>query len=547
MPRRPVRAVGPIAACVVVWLGATPIAQGAARIKLRNSLKPGLLAIYTIDVDIRRLSDRPGQIEALRYQRPAQWAMSLMRLPDLGKAQLAQLRVDRPAEVSSLRRGGEPVRPLLRAETLGLPDRFVQFNIAAIDWRDTQGLTPLIATPLDRCIDALLDFAHWPADATREGESWTREVAWPGVTGTQTFALDSVFRREAEQLAVITVVFEPRFDPRPGRELTVEHCRAKLVWSHSHNVAQSLSGRVVLRRKTPRTTQQTTAQIDLRRRQLSFLDEDLRDANISELNILAKLVTHYRRGQHGPAREIAQEFVSRHSTSPWWPLPAWILERLDQAERLGRPMAPDRLNDVLATLLARWQAAAADDDPMLRDACRRALARVAKANRGSLMQQCSAEAENERAVGAFALAFTADPAVLELIERLAKDPSARVRAWAAYGLAILGARQTSRVLLLNLLSDDDPRVRVRTAQAVKACVGPADPRRSAFSAALIGLLRDPSPAVRLHAAGALGRLVSTDQRSALRAARDAETDPWVRRALDAALAPPASQRQRDRR
>ncbi|MQG75929.1 MAG: tRNA epoxyqueuosine(34) reductase QueG [SAR202 cluster bacterium] len=53
--------------------------------------------------------------------------------------------------------------------------------------------------------------------------------------------------------------------------------------------------------------------------------------------------------------------------------------------------------------------------------------------------------------------------------------------------------------------------------------------------ALVAALQDASTLVRGHAAWALGRLGGTEAQTALESANEAETDPWVREELEAAL------------
>jgi epoxyqueuosine reductase len=113
--------------------------------------------------------------------------------------------------------------------------------------------------------------------------------------------------------------------------------------------------------------------------------------------------------------------------------------------------------------------------------------------------------------------------------------------------ALAPDRTRGAVPLLDLLSlrEEEFRVRFRGTPVLRArrrglvrnaCVGVGNSRDPSTLPLLEGLLTDPEPLVREHAAWAIGRIGGVEARRALSHAAAGEADPWVSGEIDAALA-----------
>ena len=142
-----------------------------------------------------------------------------------------------------------------------------------------------------------------------------------------------------------------------------------------------------------------------------------------------------------------------------------------------------------------------------------------------------AEDANHRALAGFALGFAEDTASLALLYELAEQPATRVRAWAAYALAVRADPQTDARLLVALLTDEQSTVRARACQAAAACLHGNREFGDRTKRLLLGRLDDDSNQVRFQAAVALERFAQRDDLARLKEAAQYEDIPLVQARL----------------
>jgi len=180
----------------------------------------------------------------------------------------------------------------------------------------------------------------------------------------------------------------------------------------------------------------------------------------------------------------------------------------------------------------RWIRGLADEHPdAVADAAARLLERP-ELSRSRLVELVRAGAPGQQTQWAVRLlARLGDPADVPLLERLVEDGSSSL-AWEA--AQALGEHPSveAQEALLRAAKHADPEV------AGAAAVALGTRGDEAGRPTLERLLEHPSEAVRFRAVQALGRIGAEASRPKLDAARERESSPDVRRALDDALARP---------
>jgi HEAT repeat protein len=199
-------------------------------------------------------------------------------------------------------------------------------------------------------------------------------------------------------------------------------------------------------------------------------------------------------------------------------------------------MDADRLRNALVTLIRRWQRAALSGSVEALQPVRATFREMMAAQRTALHELAGDADQNTRAMATFCVAFGDQPADLTVVTRACADASERVRIWAAYGLAERRDPNTDLDVLLKLLGDAHPKVRVRACQATRACVPIDSPRRGEFARRLLRMVAgDPDDLVHPPAAQALDALATEEELTALIEAEAQEEVPSARWQLEATI------------
>lgn len=242
-------------------------------------------------------------------------------------------------------------------------------------------------------------------------------------------------------------------------------------------------------------------------------------------------------------------------------------QRAAAADRLGRTQGAAR-QQVIPPLRVRLRE---DGDWRVRASAGRALGRLAARDAvPDLVAALRDPVVDVRVVAAAALWRLPDPAAVPALLELLRDQDGSARQWGALALGVIGDRRATEPLL-RLLSDPEGAVRLDTIRSLgrlgdERATRPLesvvqnedrtrDERLEAINAlgrlsgpgkvnALIRALRADDVELRERAADTLGRVGDALALPPLREQRQAERNPRVQRALDAAVTSIQTRRQR---
>jgi HEAT repeat protein len=266
------------------------------------------------------------------------------------------------------------------------------------------------------------------------------------------------------------------------------------------------------------------------------LDRAEREAALAQVNELGKLAVAANDPSAEDAEANLKAFVEAHPQSIWLPVANDLLARAAFDERVFADLDADQLVTALTRLITRWQQAALSGQVEPLQPIRATLRELTESNRTTLYDLLKADDPNVRAMAVFCAAFGNTANDLEQVTTMCKDASARVRAWAAYGLAERRDPSTDADLLAQLLADQDANVRQRACMAVEACISADSDQRQRFFDLLMKMVRtDPVDEVRPRAAAALAVLATKADLPALIAAEHEQDVPPARRVLEATI------------
>ncbi len=558
------RASGTLWAAACLLAGA-PAAGAALTVRLRNDLAPGTVAVYAVRVQTTRLTERGESRTFLEFDQHAELTRYVLETPPTEAPQHAQMLVIRPARLMRLEQGAttgpdqggqlwasdsQPVQPGASATTnrsspegkpapdrddLGLPPSGVRLNVARFGPGGAPLLMPFAPAVEQAVLQLLVDCGGWPAEPVRAGQSWQHPVRSDALVGQQTCRLRDAGQKARRRLATIDVSSSARFVGRYANRWELHRARSALVWDLANHLLEELTGSAAYREDRLRTVETVTLRIEIARRRLFRLPQASRERTRSELIRIADAVVAFNQHQWDQAERAARVFIGSSPASRWRPIADYILQETRAAKQHAAPLTTAELRDRLTRLVALWQAAVSEDEPRRLPRYRRALERLAQANRPELLRLAAEGDENARAVAVFALAFGTAPADLVTLQKAGADGHPRVRAWAAYGLAIRASPETDLALLGELLEDEAEVVRARGCQAVAACIQPGSETSARFRKKLLARLSDPAAAVRRQAVLALANLGAAEDITALERSRTAEKDPTVRDLIEALI------------
>lgn len=506
-PRRNRAASLAIAGLLTVAFCAAARAADVA-VRLRNDLTPGALATYRISIKGERTSPFRRWEEKLTFEQSGR--LTLLVIDEVPKKAQARrtwmMELDEPVVVSLLR-DGQAVDGTFSAKAVGLPPKVVQLQAIDIDG-SRAAASPAGGSMVQRLGMLLsLDFAHWPEDLAAVGETWEADAGREELQGTWTFRYDATEGRGADRLAVGSFAFEGAATGAFAGAATIESVEGTWKWRVAKRCLHSSTARVKLRygeREEPRTLELNVA---LEAERLERLpDESLKQAR-EELAQVGEMAGALNSAESEKALADLKAFAAGHAKSIWLPVVTNLLERTAfEADTFG-DMNESQLRDALVKLITRWQMADMGGHPEALQPVRATFRELTDAHRETLHKLTRDEDANTRAIATFCVAFGEEASDLAPVVANCSDDEARVRAWAAYGLAERRDEALDSSVLRALLEDENGTVRQRACMAVGACIRRDGPDRAAFMKQLVRMaLEDPDHAVRGRAAEAIDAL-----------------------------------------
>lgn len=504
------------------------------RVHLRHGLQAGTLARYELTARSTRLRRGPAEHTQLEQSQSGRLVQYVLEA-DAGRARRVQMLALGPSEVRRHARDGFAVVPPPTAASLGLDPGGAYMTI---DEATPTAAPPLVPAEQATALALLSALFAWPIDDVVVGQHWSRPTESGGLAGSLIWSLARVDLAPDCRTATISARFGPPSGGSAG-PVRLDSATAELVWDLDAGSVLNLTARVVCLVRHPDFDDEYETDLTAVRREVTVLGEGQRQQMREALRELAEAVAAEKRGSPEAALAKARRFLTRWPDAAWRPVAEQLIERLapPPAEHArAAPFADEgELQRQLAAAVERWQKATREHDERALSGLREWFEQVVAANRDAVVSLLPAADPGARAVGVFALAFSEHDLDLVAMQEAAGDADGRVRAWAAYGLAIRGDAQTDFGTLRLLVGDEDTNVRARACEAVAACV-PADSRDARRACRLLlARLADDEDAVRYQAASALTHLATRADLPRIEAVRKRETTAAVREILDRLL------------
>jgi len=516
-------------------MAAAPAA--AAPITLRNCLDPALLTTHDLTVTLVQKASRAGVREEAALEMKGRLTRAHLDESQPGRVKTATMLLMEPARVTALFRDDKPVAPLPGPELFGLPPRgALRFNTHVQTSWDGASESPALRPAEEALLAALLDVSHWPKKTVELKHAWSRAVDSADFQGQQHFEVSESVKVAGESVVVVRVRIEGAFRGKLAERCTLKEASARLVWLRGDRVLSRMEAAAsYVRRRRGGEEEPVALKAVLALRQRRRLSDEQQGAVRSSLTTFAEVLGAYQSRRWEEAATLARTFLTAAPDSPWVPAAEWIAARCADQESSGQKLSRLELQRSLAELVIRWEAARGDDDEDLMARTRAAYGQILTAQPRDVRSLATDADENLRALAVFAWSFGTTLEHGNDTLRAARDPSPRVRAWAAAGLAARGDAETDADLLRKLLADDDAEVRARACQAAAACLPPGEPVVGRTRALVLGLLEDSGRLVRLEAARALERAGTPADVATLERAAAVESEANVRSAMKEAV------------
>lgn len=508
-------------------------AQAALADPARHDMTAGRLVEYEVSVEVTR--DRRGPAEWTQISdRQTGYLVRYVMSADAHRAQRVELLKLAPAEVVSATRDGVGISPRPSGAALRLDPGGVYMTVTEVTPSDAPSLVPTGTDGRLIGIALLLAAPRWPE---KPAATWTSVVTIGDDDASVTWRAEDAGTSALEAgTQTFTAAIEAAAAASAGgaRGITLD---ATLVWDEVNQVLQRVSGTARYRVSDYRYDDAYLVTLTRTRRRLDDLaTADRRTMRDSILALNDAIATH-RRGDRDAAERAARAFIQRWPSSPWRPTIDRLLDDLSNADDASvaappETAAPKELLAQLGDAMAAWQTADRTADERARAQLRATLAPQVAGARDTIREFLSADDPGPRAVAVFALAFTDDGLDLLALQDATGDADARVRAWAAYALAIRADSRTEFRTLRLLARDEDANVRARACEAIAACIAPDGKDARAARTLLLDRLSDEFDGVRYHAALALTRLAEPADLGRIEAARNVEPTETVTEALD---------------
>lgn len=538
-PRMNPRGLAPVLLIVGVGLAAqvprshaAPPSSREQTLRLRNDLTEGRVSEYRLKRTVRQTTRGDGPARTVTYGQTADWIRFHFGESKPGELRIAQMMLDYPARALAMYQGERAMTPA-EVAAADLPVGSVRLATERMTGTDGPVQVPAVDPALEAVMAALLDVAHWPDGRKRKGDRWERDLAWPGLQGTQTIELINVVRHEDHTRVTLRVTVAGEFTGRlRAAGFHFAAGKALVFWSSTERVLRTLKGEAsfTCAGQSPR---ETDLKLDLQLVRSVVLADAEADEVRSQLVDFGRAWDAFRTGQTDAVRELCETFRRRWPDSRWSAATDYLEKRPAPRAENDTSAEADLVRQALASLVARWQAAASGTDEAALKPVRSAYERVLRERRPAIVRLASAADENTRSIAVFALAFGDPSDDAGIVVQAARDGSPRVRAWAIYALAVRGVRDVDVSLLMDRLNDADGNVRARACQAVAACVSMDSTAMPKLRARIADVLRsDRFDAARYRAAEALALIGGKDELALLRRAVKHETERPMREHLE---------------
>ncbi|MFQ5430187.1 MAG: HEAT repeat domain-containing protein [Phycisphaerae bacterium] len=523
-------------ACLLI-AGGPAAAVAADGMTFKNNLLPGHFTVHRIVRTVHRTVPRKDYVEKLTSVQVAEWVQCNLGESRPGSVTVYQMMADGPARVTSLFKGAEKVNTLPPARAFNLSKRSARLYSATKEPRDAPYQVPLCDPAEQAVLRAMLDVAHWPRKKIKPNHAWERDIDDGGFKGTQRFEFLGLDRVKDNVIGVVTLYVEGRFAGLLEKNRTFVKGQAVIHWARLDRTLLKLKGRAEYSRKRPDGVEESyVMEIDVGLRALKMLSESQRDRMLDQLNAFAEADKLRREKKYADARALCSVFEKKWPRSPWLPVVEELAERARPRNRDTHRLTTSQIKKLLGKSLVAWEAARTNRMYDLMDTTREALAALTR-DYGDKLRKIARKGKSKiRAQAVFALAFSDDPGDFNLVQKAARDNSARVRAMALAGLAARGSPKTSVEMLLLVLDDKKASVRSRACRAVASCVSREHYSISKVVEKLKRLMvHDKSSAVRRSAIRALAAAGAPADIPALEDALNHELDRSNRKEIEAAI------------
>lgn len=520
--------------CLLAILGLPSVARGDVAVRLRHDLTAGALTAYDVRIEGERTTgSRPGK-EVVRFTQSGALTLVILETPDQRTARRAWMMTLESPEVSSLARDGEPVIDPPSAKELGLPPQASQLRVSTIDSAGADA-SPVGGSRVQQAALLLaLDFAHWPDRLVGAGESWETQTNREELAGTWTQTYTALEGRGGERLARGTFDFAGELAGPFANVARIESVRGEWFWRLAKRGLERSRSEVLLAYGPPEAPRRLRTVVTLTLKERLRLDEDRLDAARADLRALADLAAA---SDTADERRVALEaYLRERPESLWLPIARDLLDRAARDAAVFSDMDAERVEDALVALITRWQNAALADELEALQPIRATFAQLMSTNRAVVHELAAGEDVNLRAMAIFCVAFGDEAADLAKVIAACGDGDARVRMWAAYGLAERRDAATDPDVLFRLLDDPEEKVRRRACMAVQTCITRNSAQRDRFVKRLLDMLdHDPEDEVHPYAAQALDAIAISADLPALIAAESTQEVPAARWQLEATI------------
>lgn len=417
-----------------------------------------------------------------------------------------------------------------------VPPAGCRFLIRSVDPSSVPVVLPT-DEPFERLAYRLaLDHLSWPAGPVVTDKRYSQPIEWDGFTGERVFRVTDVRRVDKHRRATVTVAMTGRFSHRFSGRPTLQSAHVSLRWDLTSQCLLGMVSEIRFERRYGKTKREVVLRLTVERLEEENLSPQARQAARDALIDLAEMVVLLRQKQYAEVSQRAEEFKGTYGETVWLPTATYLAAQADARSEASEPLPLEALVKALTTATVNWQSSARTGDLTEEELSRRVFEELNRKNRDDLVRLARGEDTVIRSMATFALGFGTVPADLVAITASARHANERVRAWAAYAMAIRGAPDVETDLLAALLTDEDAQVRTRACQAVGASVRPSSEDAARFRTALIERLADEAATVRREAAEALGMIGTAADVSAIQAAVERELDADTRDAMSRAIA-----------
>ncbi len=524
-----------LAAIALLVILLQPAAALAIKIRLRNDLNEGALAVYDVTIRGERTTPSLAYEETIRFTQTGRLVLLVLDQPDRYTARRAwMMDLGLPQDVTVLR-DGAPVADPPSAKALGLPPKAAQLMISPIN-SERAPASPVGGSRVQRAgLMLALDFAQWPDRVLAEGETWETPADRPELAGTWTHTYTQMSGRGADRMAKGTFSFAGELAGDYAGAARIRDVQGTWTWRVAKRALAEATATVTLAYGPDDAPRTLTMEVTLDLARQKRLESDALTAARAQLAELDKLSQALNAGDPA-AQSGLEQFVKDHPQSLWLPVAQGLADRQAFESATLDELTEEQVLATLTKVIRAWHGAEAQGKVELLAPLRATLEELMEAQGPMLRRLSSTGDPNVRAMATFCVAFGGDEQDRLLVEKAAGDDEIVVRLWAAYGLAQRRDTAVPGELIVALLEDQDPRVRQRACEAAATCVAEDAAHRDAVFRRLVRLVtEDDNESVKNRAAAAIEALATPADLPVLIETEAKVELPFARRQLEATI------------